>query len=142
MNTTFGSNIDDVRAEIMRLEAAPHFDADAWSRVLADLSAAGRVSALADAQRRMETARSNQPVESVTIDARGELVGFMCFHCLPFRPLEIHEAIPVKGPPNEAFICPTCTELVTPIYEGTTGAFYMQAKRETSYSVAVETMVA
>lgn len=27
MSATFGSNIDDVRAEIMRLEAAPHFDA-------------------------------------------------------------------------------------------------------------------
>ena len=59
------TNIDHVRAEIMRLEAAPHFDAGAWSRVLADLSAAGRVSALADATRRMETARSNQPVVGV-----------------------------------------------------------------------------
>lgn len=59
------TNIDEVRAEIMRLEAAPHFDAAAWSRVLADLSAAGRVAGLADAQRRMETARSNQPAVAV-----------------------------------------------------------------------------
>jgi len=61
------TNIDDVRDEIMRLESAPHFDANAWSRVLADLSAAGRLSALADAQRRMETARSNQPVVGLDI---------------------------------------------------------------------------
>ena len=62
------TNIDDVRDEIMRLEAAPHFDAAAWSRVLADLGTAGRVSALADAQRRMETARSNQPAVAVETD--------------------------------------------------------------------------
>lgn len=59
------TNIDDVRAEIMRLEAAPHFDDAAWSRVLAYLSSAGRVSALDDAKRRMETARSNQPAVAV-----------------------------------------------------------------------------
>lgn len=62
------TNIDDVRDEIMRLESAPHFNADAWSRVLADLSTAGRFSALADAQRRMETARSNQPAVAVETD--------------------------------------------------------------------------
>lgn len=61
------TNIDDVRDEIMRLESAPHFNADAWSRVLADLSTAGRFSALADTQRRMETARSNQPAVGLDI---------------------------------------------------------------------------
>lgn len=130
------TNIDDVRAEIIRLEAALHFDADAWSRVLADLGTAGRFSALTDAQRRKETARSNQPV---VIDARRELVGFMCFHCLPFRPLSASKVIPVKGPPNEAFVCPACVESVTPIYEGTTGDFYLQVKREERAGVAVET---
>lgn len=68
------TNIDDVRAEIMRLESAPHFDADAWSRVLADLSTAGRFSALADATRRMETARSNQPAVAVE-------TGYNAFSC-------------------------------------------------------------
>lgn len=72
------SNIDDVRAEIMRLEVAAHFDANAWSRVLADLSAAGRVAGLADAQRRMETARSNQPAVAVETDynADGKLKAY------------------------------------------------------------------
>lgn len=132
------TNIDDIRAEIMRLEAAAHFDADAWSRVLADLSAAGRFSALDDAKRRMETARSNQ---LALIDSNRELVGFMCFSCLPFRPLSASEVIPIKGPPNEAFVCPICVESVTPIYEGTTGDFYLQVKREERAGVSVETEV-
>lgn len=54
------SNLDDVRLEIMRLENADYFDAEAWSRVIAYLSAAGRVAGLVDAERRMETARQNQ----------------------------------------------------------------------------------
>ena len=62
-----GSNIDDVRAEIMRLENETVFDALAWAKVLADLETAGRVSALADARRRMETARSNQPAVGLDI---------------------------------------------------------------------------
>lgn len=61
MNQIVGSNIDDVRAEIMRLENADYFDHNAWERVLADLTAAGRVAGLADARRRMEAARINQP---------------------------------------------------------------------------------
>jgi len=56
------TNIDDVRAEIMRLESAPIFDQLAWDKVLADLRAADRLSALADAERRMETARENARV--------------------------------------------------------------------------------
>lgn len=77
-------NIDDVREWIMRLERAPAFDANAWARVLADLEAGGRVSALADARRRMETARGNQIsmaeaafVESVPLDyaAMAKLLG-------------------------------------------------------------------
>jgi len=75
MNSLFGSNIDDVRTEIMRLETAPHFDADAWSRVLADLSTAGRVAGLADAQRRMETARSNQLAVAVETPDAAYFVG-------------------------------------------------------------------
>lgn len=68
MNSLLGTNIDDTRAEIMRLENAKYFDADAWSRVLADLSAAGRVVALEDAKRRMETARGNQSAVAVETD--------------------------------------------------------------------------
>lgn len=60
MNSNFRSNIDDVRVEIMRLEDADFFDEGAWLRVLETLSAAGRVSTLADAKRRMETAKQNQ----------------------------------------------------------------------------------
>jgi len=56
--TTLQTNIDDVRAEIMRLESAPIFDAMAWSRVLAAMS--DRPAGLADAKRRMETAMGNQ----------------------------------------------------------------------------------
>ncbi len=62
-----GSNIDDVRTRIMALENAEYFDGDAWQRVLADLRAAGRVAGLADAERRMETARGNQSL--IGIDA-------------------------------------------------------------------------
>jgi len=58
--TTLLHNIDDVRAEIMRLESAPKFDAVAWAKVLDDLESAGRVAGLADVKRRMETARENQ----------------------------------------------------------------------------------
>jgi len=53
------TNIDDVRARIMELESAPVFDDRAWQEVFADLRAAGRVSALGDATRRMETAKQN-----------------------------------------------------------------------------------
>lgn len=79
MNTQ--TNIDDVRAEIMRLEAAPHFDAVAWSRVLADLEAASRFSALADAQRRMDTARSNQPLKTVAVETVRVLRKDQCRFC-------------------------------------------------------------
>lgn len=69
MNNIFGSNLDDVRLEIMRLEDADYFDADAWSRVLAELSAASRVAGLADAERRMETARQTKPdIDGVIIE--------------------------------------------------------------------------
>ncbi len=64
-----GSNLDDVRLEIMRLENADCFDVVAWSQVMADLSAAGRVAGLADAQRRMETARQTKPdIDGVIIE--------------------------------------------------------------------------
>lgn len=82
MNSLFGSNIDNVRAEIMRLETAPHFDADAWSRVLADLESACRVSTLADAKRRMETARSNQP--AVAVEPTAEYTCTICGHHAAF----------------------------------------------------------
>lgn len=54
-----GTNIDTIRERIMALEVSPIFDALEWAKVLADLEAAGRVSALADARRRMETAQKN-----------------------------------------------------------------------------------
>lgn len=54
-----GTNIDTIRERIMALEVSPIFDAFEWAKVLADLEAAGRVSALADAKRRMETAKKN-----------------------------------------------------------------------------------
>lgn len=54
-----GTNIDTIRERIMALEVSPIFDALEWAKVLADLEAAGRVSALADARRRMETAQQN-----------------------------------------------------------------------------------
>lgn len=53
------NNIDPIRERIMQLEGQPIFDALAWSQVLADLESAGRVSALADVRRRMDTARTN-----------------------------------------------------------------------------------
>ena len=53
------SNIDDVRARIMALESANVFDKRAWQMVLADLTAQERPSALADAERRMATAKQN-----------------------------------------------------------------------------------
>lgn len=77
-------NIDDVRAEIMRLESAPVFDVVAWAKVLADMESQGRVAGLADARRRMETAREDQIsvadaafVESVPVDyeAMAKLIG-------------------------------------------------------------------
>jgi len=54
------TNIDDVRARIMELESADVYDDQSWQRVMADLRAAGRISGLADAERRMATAKGNQ----------------------------------------------------------------------------------
>lgn len=56
------TNIDEIRERIMRLEDALTFDQLAWDMVLADLRAAGRLSALADAERRMDTAKRYQPM--------------------------------------------------------------------------------
>ena len=64
MNDLMQTNIDDIRAEIMRLESAPAFDLMAWSKVLADMS--DRPAGLADAKRRMETARLNKPMRVCT----------------------------------------------------------------------------
>ncbi len=58
MNTLLQTNIDDVRAEIMRLEDAEVFDQKAWAKVL--LRLAGHDTRRADAARRMETAKANQ----------------------------------------------------------------------------------
>lgn len=60
--TTLLHNIDDVCAEIMRLENEAIFNQNAWARVFADLAAQDRPAARADAQRRMETARLNATV--------------------------------------------------------------------------------
>jgi len=51
------SNIDDVRAEIMRLENAPVFDQRAWAAVLGQLS--NFPSRRQDTVRRMVTAKQN-----------------------------------------------------------------------------------
>lgn len=51
------SNIDEVRAEIMRLEGEKVFDQRAWARVLAQLS--NSPSRRQDAVRRMMTAKQN-----------------------------------------------------------------------------------
>lgn len=60
MNMLMQTNIDDIRAEIMRLESAPTFDPMAWSKVIAQLGE--RPAVLQDAKRRMETAMHNQPM--------------------------------------------------------------------------------
>lgn len=57
--TTLLHNIDDVRAEIIRLENAEMFEQAAWDRVQRALIEQDRPAALADAQRRMATARGN-----------------------------------------------------------------------------------
>lgn len=57
MNSIAGSNIDDVRAEIMRLENEPVFDQRAWAAVLAQLT--DSPNRRHDAVRRMMTARQN-----------------------------------------------------------------------------------
>lgn len=57
--TTLLTNIDDVRAEIMQLENAEIFEQAAWDRVQRALIEQDRPAALADAQRRMATARQN-----------------------------------------------------------------------------------
>ncbi len=117
MNRTFGSNIDDIRAEIMRLEAAPRFDAVAWSRALADLSAAGRVSALADARRRMETARHNQPAVTVeTGEQRSQVQkgDTWCGVCEDW--IGKNELRRWTGDDQLHFLCPGCgQDMVEPI---------------------------
>lgn len=57
MNAIAGSNIDDVRAEIMRLENAKVFDQRAWAAVLGQLS--NSPCRRQDAVRRMMTAKQN-----------------------------------------------------------------------------------
>lgn len=59
------TNIDPIRAEVVRLETVQVFEREAWERVLADLRAANRYAGLADAERRMAVAQSWQaiPVE-------------------------------------------------------------------------------
>ncbi len=60
------SNLDPIRIEIIRLENAVIFDSFAWECVFAVLRAQDRPAGLADAQRRMETARMNQIVVGET----------------------------------------------------------------------------
>lgn len=57
--TTLMHNIDDVRAEIMRLENAEIFVQADWDRVQMALIEQGRTAGLADCQRRMQTALQN-----------------------------------------------------------------------------------
>jgi hypothetical protein len=75
------TNIDDIRDRIMRLEDAPTFDQLAWDMVLSDLRAAGRLSALNDAERRMDTARHNQPMHvSTDLGMGNEKIKLTLFH--------------------------------------------------------------
>ena len=53
------TNIDDVRAEIMRLEGESVFNSAAWDAVLRALLSQGRMSGYEDACRRMHTAMDN-----------------------------------------------------------------------------------
>ncbi len=55
--STMMTNIDDIRAEIMRLENEQIFDRRAWARVLIALT--DQPCRRADAARRMQTARQN-----------------------------------------------------------------------------------
>lgn len=56
------TNIDPIRAEIMRLETVQVFEGEAWERVLADMKAAGRWAGVADAERRMRSAQGWQMI--------------------------------------------------------------------------------
>jgi len=60
---TLTTNIDPMRAEIMRLENAEAFDQAAWARVLVSLEGQGRAAGLSDALRRMAAARINQATQ-------------------------------------------------------------------------------
>lgn len=60
MNNVFGSNLDDVRLEIMRLENETVFDQRAWANVLGQLS--NSPARRQDAVRRMMTAKQNATV--------------------------------------------------------------------------------
>lgn len=70
-----GSNLDDVRLEIMRLENETVFDQRAWAKVLGRLS--NSPARRQDAVRRMTTARKNatalegQPQWVVGLDLAG-----------------------------------------------------------------------
>ena len=55
--STMMTNIDPIRAEIMRLEHEKIFDQRAWARVLITLT--GQPCRRADAARRMQTAKQN-----------------------------------------------------------------------------------
>jgi len=62
-------NIDNVRADIMMLEMSDTFDQSAWDLVLGELASQERPAALADAMRRMNTARANARFMSPALPA-------------------------------------------------------------------------
>ncbi len=72
--TTIKHNIDEVRTRIMWLEMADTFDQSAWDEVLGALASQERPSALADAMRRMDTARLNAQFSAPALPA--EAVNF------------------------------------------------------------------
>ncbi len=53
------TNIGDIRANIMRLESEQVFKGSAWMDVIEKLRVLNRPAAIADVERRMETARQN-----------------------------------------------------------------------------------
>lgn len=78
--TTLLTNIDNVRAEIMRLENATMFDQRAWAQVLIALT--DRPNARADAARRMATAKHNQQANHAHQIIRPLLGRAYCEPCL------------------------------------------------------------
>ena len=62
-------NIDNARTDIMMLEMSDTFDQSAWDLVLGELASQERPAALADAMRRMNTARANARFMSPALPA-------------------------------------------------------------------------
>ena len=111
MNTLLQTNIDDIRAEIMRLESAPTYDPMAWSRVLAGLS--DRPAGLADAKRRMETAKHKHHIHVNTdLGMGGEGIELTLVPVAMETPRLMRDGYQWCGEEDwtmESYACPFCT---------------------------------